>query len=132
MAANSAAHAVKDARRQRYAGVLAGSLVSSAQWRPIFADRSVCHTGGARAAHQEISGKLARAAGVRISKKSQADSACTSIASVPAPSRLGAARQVRTSLNPASSTAASQRASDQVVMRVPTYVGQLRLAACSS
>jgi hypothetical protein len=56
----------------------------------------------------------------KINKKNQADSACASIASVPAPSRLGAARQVCTSLNPASSRAASQRASDQVVMRVPT------------
>lgn len=68
----------------------------------------------------------------KINKKNQADSVCTSIASVPAPSRLGAARQVCTSLNPPSPRAASQRASDQVVMRVPTYAGQPRLAAFSS
>jgi hypothetical protein len=55
-----------------------------------------------------------------INKTNQADSVCTSIARVPAQSRLGAARHVCTSLNPASSRAASQRASDQVVMRVPT------------
>jgi len=56
----------------------------------------------------------------KINKTNQADSVCTSIARVPAQSRLGAARHVCTSLNPASSRAASQRASDQVVMRVPT------------
>ena len=58
--------------------------------------------------------------GCRGKQSDQGDWVCTSIASVPAQSRAGAARQAWTSLNPASSRAASQRASDQVVMRVPT------------